>query len=178
MSRVGKKPIPVPKEVNLTVQGSQVTAKGPKGELSWELPPFIKLEVKDGEAQLQSTRDDKHGKSIYGTTRSLIANMVIGVSKGYEKELEIHGVGYRASMQGQKLVMSVGYSHPIEYTVPNGITVAVKDGTLISVSGPDKQLVGEVGARIKGFCPPEPYKGKGIRFKGEYVRRKVGKTVA
>jgi len=178
MSRVGKKPIPIPTGVTVTVDGNKVLVKGPKGELSLEISPDVKIDIKDGVAQLTCVKEDKQGKSIYGTTRSLVANMVTGVHEGYTKDLEIHGVGFRAQIQGRELVLSVGFSHPIEYTVPEGITVNVPDGTTINISGSDKQLVGQVGARIRAFCPPEPYKGKGIRFKGEHVRRKVGKTVA
>jgi large subunit ribosomal protein L6 len=178
MSRIGRKPVPVPSGVNVTVQGSKVNVKGPKGELARELPPFLKAQVKDGQVVLTCSRDDKMGSAVYGTNRSLIANMVSGVHQGYAKDLEIQGVGYRAALQGKKLVLTLGFSHPIEYMVPDGIVLKVADNTSISVSGPDKHMVGQVAARIKAFCPPEPYKGKGIRFKGEHVRRKVGKTVA
>lgn len=178
MSRIGRKPVPVPAGVQVTVQGAKVNVKGPKGELARELPPFLKAQVKDGQVVLTCSREDKFGSAVYGTHRSLIANMVSGVHHGYAKELEIQGVGYRAALQGKKLVLTLGFSHPIEYPVPEGIVVKVADNTGISVSGADKHLVGQVAARIKAFCPPEPYKGKGIRFKGEHVRRKVGKTVA
>lgn len=178
MSRIGKKPIEIPAGVTVTVQKGKVAAKGPKGELSWTVPPFLTAAVKEGRLELACGKDDKQSQATYGTTRSLLSNMVAGVHKGYSRDLQIEGVGYKAALQGKKLVLSLGFSHPIEYMVPDGITVAVKDGTAINVSGADKHLVGQVGARIKAFCPPEPYKGKGIRFKGEYVRRKVGKTVA
>ncbi len=178
MSRIGRKPVAIPKGVTVTVQGQKVTAKGPKGELSRDLPPFVQAKVEGAQVALTSTREDKVGAAIYGTTRSLLANMVAGVHEGYSKDLEIQGVGYKANLQGKKLVMALGYSHPVEYEVPAGITLKVADNTAINISGPDKHLVGQVSARIKAFCPPEPYKGKGIRFKGEHVRRKVGKTVA
>ena len=178
MSRIGKKPVPIPAGVTAAVQGAKVTVKGPKGELSYAVPAFLQAVLKDNQVVLTCKREDKQARATYGTTRSLIANMVAGVHAGYAKELEIQGVGFRATLQGKKLVMALGFSHPVEYTVPDGVTVKVADGTAISVSGPDKHLVGQVSERIKAFCPPEPYKGKGIRFKGEHVRRKVGKTVA
>jgi large subunit ribosomal protein L6 len=178
MSRIGKKPVAVPKGVTATIQGLKVSVKGPKGELARELPPFIQGQVKDGQIELSCSREGKEAMAIYGTTRSLVANMVVGVHAGYSKDLEIQGVGFKAAQQGQKIVLTLGYSHPIEFAAPAGITLKVADGTAINISGPDKQLVGQVSARIKAFCPPEPYKGKGIRFKGEHVRRKVGKTVA
>jgi large subunit ribosomal protein L6 len=178
MSRIGRMPVAVPSGVTATVQGSKVTVKGPKGELSLEALPFIHAKVKDGHVELSCSREDKEAMSIYGTTRSLVANMVAGVHAGYSKDLEIQGVGFKAALQGKKLVLTLGYSHPIEFVAPDGITLKVAENTAINVSGPDKQLVGQVSARIKAFCPPEPYKGKGIRFKGEHVRRKVGKTVA
>ncbi len=178
MSRIGRMPVAIPAGVTVTVQGSNVTAKGPKGELVLTAAPFLKVQVKDGQVHLSCDQEDKQSRMTFGTTRSLVANMVEGVQKGYTKDLEIQGVGFRAALQGKKLVMSLGYSHPVEYEVPAGITVKVTDNTAINVSGADKHLVGQVSARIKAFCPPEPYKGKGIRFKGEHVRRKVGKTVA
>jgi large subunit ribosomal protein L6 len=178
MSRIGRQPVVIPKGVTAHVQDSKVSVKGPKGELSHECPPFIQAKVKDGQIELTCGREDKQGQATYGTTRSLVANMVTGVHTGYSKDLEIQGVGFRAALQGRKLVMTLGYSHPVEFTAPEGITLKVAENTAINVSGSDKHLVGQVSARIKAFCPPEPYKGKGIRFKGEHVRRKVGKTVA
>lgn len=178
MSRMGRKPVPVPAGVTVTVQGSTVKAKGPKGELSLDLPAIITAKLKDGHVELACSGDDKASRALYGTYRSHVNNMVLGVEKGYEKNLEIQGVGFKAALQGKKLVMTLGFSHPVEYMVPDGISLKVADGTAINITGPDKHLVGQVGARIKAFCPPEPYKGKGIRFKGEHVRRKVGKTVA
>jgi large subunit ribosomal protein L6 len=178
MSRIGKKPVVLPSGVTATVQGSKIAVKGSKGELARELPAFIRGTVKGGQLELACSREDKEAMAIYGTTRSLIANMVVGVHAGYSKDLEIQGVGFKAALQGKKLVLTLGFSHPIEFTAPDGITLKVADNTAINVSGADKQMVGQVSARIKAFCPPEPYKGKGIRFKGEHVRRKVGKTVA
>jgi large subunit ribosomal protein L6 len=162
----------------VAVRERRVSAKGPKGDLALTLPAFLEATVKEGSVQLSCRRDDKGAGATYGTMRSLVANMVTGVEKGYVKELEIHGVGFKAALQGKKLVLTLGYSHPIEFVAPDGIAIKVTDGTDISVSGPDKHLVGQVSARLRDFCRPEPYKGKGIRFKGEYVRRKVGKTVA
>lgn len=178
MSRIGKKPVPIPAGVTAAVQGTKITAKGPKGELSYVIPSFLQAVLKDNQIVITCKGEDKQSQATYGTIRSLIFNMVEGVHAGYSKDLEIQGVGFRAALQGKKLVMTLGFSHPIEYVIPDGVTVKVADGTAISVSGPDKHLVGQVSARIKAFCPPEPYKGKGIRFKGEHVRRKVGKTVA
>lgn len=178
MSRIGKMPVAVPKEVSVAIEGSSVRVKGPKGELSKAFPPYIRLAFKDAQVTVACEKTDKASRAVHGTARSLIANMVEGVQKGYSKDLEIHGVGFRAALQGKKLVMSLGYSHPVEYQIPDGITVKVADNTNINVFGADKHLVGEVSARIRGFCPPEPYKGKGVRLKGEHVRRKAGKTVA
>jgi large subunit ribosomal protein L6 len=178
MSRIGRKPVVIPSDVTVKVHGSNVSVKGPKGELYRELHAFITANVNNGQVEVRCDKEDKESKAIFGATRSLIANMVQGVHQGYSKDLEIQGVGFRANLQGKKLVLSLGYSHPIEYFVPEGITLKVVDGTAINVSGPDKHLVGQVGARIRSFYPPEPYKGKGVRLKGEYVRRKVGKTVA
>jgi large subunit ribosomal protein L6 len=177
MSRIGRQPVTIPQGVTVTVQGRKVLAKGPKGELTWECVPYVQVAVKEGRVELSCERTDKQGKAVFGTTRSLVANMVQGVKEGYSKTLEIQGVGFRAAIQGQKLVLTLGYSHPIEYAVPAGITVKVADNNVI-VSGADKHLVGDVSARLRSFYPPEPYKGKGVRLKGEYVRRKVGKTVA
>ena len=179
MSRVGKRLIQIPKGVDVNVEGQTVTAKGPKGELSVEMPEVIAAAINDdGSIQVSRNGEDRAARSLHGTFRSLIANMLEGVEKGFGRDLQIQGVGYRAQMQGQKLVLQVGYSHSIEYTVPDGITIALPDATNIQIAGPDKQLVGEVSAHIRSFAPPEPYKGKGIRYKGEHVRHKAGKTVA
>lgn len=178
MSRIGRKPIPIPKDVKVEISGSTIKVKGPKGELTRTFPPFIELALDNGYVKVACRRDDAEASAIFGTSRSLIAGMIVGVHQGYVKELEIQGVGYRANLQGKKLVLSLGYSHPKELVVPDGIKIEVKDNTNIIVSGADKQLVGEVCARLRAFYPPEPYKGKGVRIKGEYVRRKAGKTVA
>jgi len=177
MSRIGKQPVAIPQGVSVSIQGQKVLVKGPKGELAWECVPYVQVVVKDGRIEVACSRQDKKARAVFGTTRSLIANMVQGVKEGYSKTLEIQGVGFRAAIQGQKLVLTLGYSHPIEYAVPAGIAVKVAESN-ITVSGADKHLVGDVSARLRSFYPPEPYKGKGVRLKGEYVRRKVGKTVA
>lgn len=179
MSRVGNKPVPIPKGVSLEVKGAVVTVKGPKGQLMWTCPPRISAKVDGGVVAVSRDGEDAQTRMLHGTSRSLIANMVEGVANGYSKQLEIQGVGYKAVMQGRKLVMSLGYSHPIEFEIPEGITVQVApDGLNVSVSGSDKQLVGDVSARLRGYKKAEPYKGKGVRYKGEQVRRKAGKTVA
>lgn len=177
MSRIGKKPIAIPKGVTVLVNGGTVSAKGPKGDLVTKLPPSIKAEVKDSNIVLSATEDSVKAKSFHGLARSLVANMVNGVEKGYSIDLELQGVGFRAAVQGNKLTMNIGYSSPVVHEAPAGIAVSVKE-SVITVGGADKQLVGDVAARIRSYYPPEPYKGKGIRYKGEHVRRKAGKTVA
>ncbi|MEI6563345.1 MAG: 50S ribosomal protein L6 [bacterium] len=177
MSRIGKKPIAIPKDVSVRVSDGMVSAKGPKGDLVTKLPPSIKAEVKDASIVVSTVEDTARGRSFHGLARSLIANMILGVEKGFTIELELQGVGFRAAVQGNKLTMNIGYSSPVVHEAPKGITIVVKDSG-ITVGGPDKQLVGDVAARIRSYYPPEPYKGKGIRYKGEHVRRKAGKTVA
>lgn len=177
MSRIGKKPVAIPGGVTATVKGSDVHIKGPKGELRHRLPATVQAQVADGNVVLTSTDPTAEGKSFYGLTRTLIANMIAGVTAGYSRELELQGVGFRAAVQGAKLTLTIGYSSPVEFQAPAGITLQVKE-TFITVSGADKQLVGDTAARIRSIYPPEPYKGKGIRYRGEYVRRKAGKTVA
>ena len=178
MSRIGKQPVVLPAGLSARLADGVVTLKGPKGELALKLPETVALAV-DG-ATLTVTRkgEDKQSRADHGTIRALLQNMLVGIKDGYSRELEIQGVGFKASIAGNKLTMNVGYSHPVEYIVPDGIAVAVTDGTQIKVSGIDKQLVGQVSARIRSFRPPEPYKGKGVRYKNERVRRKAGKTVA
>ena len=179
MSRIGKKPVLIPDGVTVTIQGSKVSAKGPQGQLHYELPEGITGKLDKAQLVLSCDNlEDKKLKANYGTVRSLLANLVQGVKAGYTKELQIQGVGFKAQLQGKKLVMSLGFSHPVEYLIPDGVTVKVSEGTAMSVTGPDKELVGQVSARIRAFYPPEPYKGKGVRYKGEYVRHKAGKTVA
>jgi large subunit ribosomal protein L6 len=177
MSRIGKKPVAIPKGVVVQAGETTVSAKGPKGELALTLPPTIKVEIKDGAVVLSCSEDTSLGRSRHGLARSLVANMIAGVDKGYAIELELQGVGFRAAVLGSKLTMNIGYSSPVVYETPKGISVLVKEST-ITVGGSDKQLVGDVAARIRSYYPPEPYKGKGIRYKGEHVKRKTGKTVA
>lgn len=176
MSRIGKKPIEVPAGVTVTLNGNKVTVKGPKGELSREFNKDITITVEDNVVTVTRPSDSKEHRTVHGTTRAILANMVEGVSKGFEKSLELIGVGYRAQKQGNKLVLSVGYSHPVEITPENGLEIDVPSNTQIVVKGIDKEQVGALAANIRNVRPPEPYKGKGIRYVGEYVRRKEGKT--
>lgn len=177
MSRVGKKPISVPDQVRVDIRGSHVTVKGPRGELSRSFHPDMRMVLEEGVLRVERPTDQRMHRAMHGLTRALLANMVTGVSKGYDKVLEIEGTGYRAELQGQKLVLYLGHSHPIEFMAPEGITFEVpRGGRSITVQGIDKELVGEVAARIRRQRPPEPYKGKGVRYAGEYVRRKAGKA--
>ncbi len=178
MSRIGVQPIEVPSEVTVTVDGGHVAVKGPKGEQSWDFPPVVAFEVKDGKVTVTRTQEDKFARAMHGTARNQIANMVCGVKEEFKKELEIQGVGFRAQIQGRNLTMALGYSHPVEYTVLEGVTVTVTDNTKIAVTGINKQAVGQVAAHIRSYYPAEPYKGKGVRYTDEHVRRKAGKTVA
>ena len=178
MSRIGKQPVTLPAGVSASVAGGVATLKGPKGELAQKIPETVEVAVNGNVVTVSRKGDDKQSRADHGTIRALLDNMAVGVKDGYSRELEIQGVGFKASIAGNKLTMNVGYSHPVEYVVPNGIAVAVTDGTQLKVSGIDKQLVGQVSARLRAFRPPEPYKGKGVRYKDERVRRKAGKTVA
>jgi large subunit ribosomal protein L6 len=178
MSRIGEKPIAVPDGVEVRVSGRTVNVKGKLGELSVTLPGGIEARVEEATVVLTRPDDTRQSKSFHGLGRSLVANMVEGVANGYTRELEISGVGYRASVEGQKVEMLLGFSSPVVYEVPEGVTVKVDNQTKLTVSGADKQKVGAVAARLRGFSPAEPYKGKGVQYKGEQVRRKVGKTVA
>ena len=176
MSRIGKLPVDIPEKVNISVEANLVSVEGPKGKLSHEFPNAVKIAKEDAQVTVAPANNSRFAKSMYGTARSLIANMVIGVVDGYSKNLEISGVGFRAALNGSKLDMNLGYSHPILYEIPEGITITVVENTKLKVEGIDKQLVGEVAASIRAFYPPEPYKGKGVKIVGEYVRRKEGKT--
>lgn len=177
MSRIGNKTITIPSGVELNItEGNEVTVKGPKGSLTRQFNPLISIEVNDGVVTCKRANEEKHTKQLHGTTRALLHNMIVGVSEGFVKELEIQGIGYRAALEGKKLVMNLGYSHQIEYTPEEGVNVEVLSPTQIKVSGIDKQRVGEVAANIRAYRKPEPYKGKGIRYKDEHVRRKEGKT--
>jgi len=175
MSRVGKKIIPIPKGVEVKVAGNRVTAKGPKGELTHEMLPGFDLVVEDGHATVRSTSAAKNGAAMHGLTRALVNNIVEGVSGGFSKSLEVIGTGYRAQVQGSTLVLNLGFSHPVEFPLPAGISASV-EGNRVTVTGIEKQVVGEVAAKIRRIRPPEPYKGKGVRYVGEHVRRKAGKS--
>ena len=178
MSRIGKLPIAIPDKVNVEVHDHTVTVKGPKGTLTMTAHPVIDVQVKDRQVICGRPSDEKSHKALHGLTRSLIANMVEGVTKGFERKLELIGVGYRASLLGQNLNISLGFSHPIIFPVPPSIKIEVKDQTQLTVSGMDKQLVGAVAAKLRSFRPPEPYKGKGVKYAEERIRRKAGKTGA
>ncbi|HEU5253237.1 MAG TPA: 50S ribosomal protein L6, partial [Solirubrobacterales bacterium] len=175
MSRIGRKPVPVPDAVSVEIGEGDIAVKGPKGELRQVLSPDMTVEQDDGTVTVSRPTDRGEHRALHGLTRSLIANMVEGVTNGFEKRLEIQGVGYRAQLQGSKLVLALGYSHPVELNAPTGIDFEVPQPTRIVVRGISKQVVGEVAANIRKQRPPEPYKGKGIRYEGEYVQRKVGK---
>jgi large subunit ribosomal protein L6 len=177
MSRIGKRPIPLPDKVSITITGQTVSVKGPRGELSRSLVPEVSIEQEDSTTLLVKRRNESRlARQRHGLSRTLVANMVEGVSQGFQKRLEIQGVGYRAQMQGTKLVLSMGYSHPVTIDPPQGIVIAVENNTNVLVSGIDKEIVGNIAASIRAVRPPEPYKGKGIRYSGEFVRRKVGKA--
>jgi len=178
MSRIGKQPIPVPQGVTVSIDGTTVQVKGPKGELTQSFSPDMEIVLADNVVTVTRPSDHPRHRSLHGLTRALIANMVTGVSEGFRRKLEIVGVGYKAEMLGRQLNLVVGYSHPILITPPEGITFTVEKPTQIAVEGINKQLVGEIAAAIRGYRPPEPYKGKGVRYEGEKVRRKAGKTAA
>jgi len=178
MSRIGKQPIPVPKGVTVTVSGRQVKASGPKGTLSLELEPLVSAELDAVEVRVVRENDEKRARAMHGLFRNLVANMLTGVAEGFTRTLLLNGVGYRAEIQGKWLVLNVGYSQPVNFAIPDAITVAVESNTKITVSGCDKQQVGQVAAHIREIRPPEPYKGKGIRYENEHIRRKAGKSAA
>jgi large subunit ribosomal protein L6 len=176
MSRIGRRPIIVPTGVTVTMSGARVAVTGSRGTLERSLPPAMAVVVGDGVVEVRRPTDSSEHRSLHGLTRTLIANMVEGVSAGYVRNLELVGVGFRASKQGGDLMLSVGYSHPIRYTPPEGVSVEVPAPTQITVSGADKEVVGQVAAKIRSFRRPEPYKGKGIMYRGERIRRKAGKS--
>jgi large subunit ribosomal protein L6 len=176
MSRIGKKPIPVPKNVTVTIEGQRVKVKGPKGELERELHREMALSMENGEIVVGRPSDEPEHKSLHGLTRTLIANMVEGVTKGYQKQLEIVGVGYKAENRPYGLQMALGYSHPIEVRAPKGIKLTAPVPTSVIIDGADKEVVGQIAAEIRSLRPPEPYKGKGIKYAGEQIRRKAGKA--
>jgi large subunit ribosomal protein L6 len=177
MSRIGKKVIVLPKGVTIDIKGNEVKVKGPKGELSRTFSPVITIEQKDGEVHCVRPSEERQIKALHGTTRAVLNNMVQGVSTGFSKALQVEGVGYRAEMKGKKLVMALGFSHPVEVEPPAGISFAVEEKTrVITITGSDREQVGQVAANIRAWRPPEPYKGKGLRYVGEIVRRKAGKA--
>jgi large subunit ribosomal protein L6 len=175
MSRIGKKPIAIPSGVTVTLDGQTVAVKGPKGQLAWTVSEEIEVALDNGQLTLTPRNETQRARGMWGLSRTLVDNMVIGVTKGYEEVLELVGVGYRAALKGQALSMQLGFSHDVDIPPPAGITFAVPKQTEVRISGIDKQLVGEIAARIRRIRPPEPYKGKGVRYAGEAVRRKEGK---
>jgi large subunit ribosomal protein L6 len=177
MSRIGKQPIAIPAKVKVEVKGQSVHIEGPKGKLDWELPRRTSLKVQDGKVVVSRQGDDAQAKALHGLSRALVNNMVKGVSEGFVKKLEIQGVGFKAAVQGTNVNLSLGYSHPVIYPIPAQIKVTVEENTKLTIEGPDRQVVGQVAAEIRSFYPPEPYKGKGVRYTDERVVRKEGKTV-
>jgi large subunit ribosomal protein L6 len=175
MSRIGKKPVPVPSGVTANVEGQTVKVKGPKGLLSFVVPDEVSVKLEDGKVQVDPRNETKRARSMWGTSRTMVANLVTGVTKGFERKLEINGVGYRAAVQGKNLNLSLGYSHDVVYQVPEGVAVATPKPTEIVITGIDRQKVGQVAAEIRGYRPPEPYKGKGVKYAEEKIFRKEGK---
>jgi large subunit ribosomal protein L6 len=178
MSRIGNKAVEIPDKVkvNVTSDGA-VAVEGPKGKLNWKLPRDISAKVDNGKVTIARAAETRSAKALHGLSRSLVHNMVLGVSQGFSKQLEIEGVGFKAAVQGSMLNLSLGFSHPIQFQIPKDIKITVTDQTKIDIQGADKKMVGQVAADIRGFYPPEPYKGKGVRYAGEQIRRKEGKTV-
>ena len=178
MSRIGNKLIEIPDKVKLNVTGEGlVNIEGPKGKLSWTLPKQIKARLEEKKLHLDRSSEARNVKALHGLSRSLISNMVAGVSSGFVKDLEIQGVGFKAAVQGKVVNLALGYSHPINYEIPDQIKVTVEENTKLTIEGPDKKVVGQVASEIRSFYPPEPYKGKGVRYVGEHIQRKEGKTV-
>ena len=177
MSRIGKQPIAIPAKVKVEVKGQQVFVEGPKGKLNWQLPRRTSIKVADGKLVVSRQGDSDEVKALHGLSRALVNNMVQGVSEGFIKKLEIQGVGFKAAVQGKTVNLSLGYSHPILYPIPDQIKVTVDENTKLTIEGPDRQVVGQVAAEIRSYYPPEPYKGKGVRYSDERVIRKEGKTV-
>ena len=178
MSRIGKKPVAVPKGITLELQGQTVSVKGPKGELRRTLHPEMQLALADGNFTVARPSEEKKHKALHGLTRTLVQNMVDGVSKGFSRTLEIQGVGYKAEAKPYGVNLIVGFSHPVKYEAPKGIKISVENNTVVKIEGADKEVVGQVASELRNVRPPEPYKGKGIRYQGEQVRRKAGKTGA
>ena len=178
MSRIGNKPVEIPDKVKVNIDDAgAVSVEGPKGKLQWKLPRDIRASVEDNRVSLVRAAETRSVKALHGLSRSLVHNMVQGVSEGFSKQLEIEGVGFRAAVQGSTLNLSLGFSHPVPFSIPKDIKITVTDNTKIKIEGVDKKLVGQVAADIRRFYPPEPYKGKGVRYAGEQIRRKEGKTV-
>lgn len=177
MSRIGKKPVEIPSGVEVKIEANNISLKGPKGSLNWSYPKEVKVSVEGDKVIVAREGDSKNEKSLHGLTRSLIANMITGVSQGYQRVLEIHGTGYRAQVQANKVILTLGYSHPVEYQLPEGISATVDEKqTTITLTGTNKYLIGQVAANLRALRPPDPYKGKGIRYAGERLKLKVGKT--
>jgi large subunit ribosomal protein L6 len=177
MSRIGKQPVEIPPQVKVEIKGQKILVQGPKGKLDWELPRRTAARVDGTRVLISREGEDAQAKALHGLSRALIHNMVKGVSEGFLKKLEIHGVGFKAAVQGDTITMSLGFSHPIIYPIPAQTRITVEENTKITIEGPDKQVVGEVASELRSFYPPEPYKGKGVRYAGEHVKRKEGKTV-
>lgn len=177
MSRIGKQPIEVPAKVKVSVQGSVISAEGPKGKLQMTLPPNTSAKLVGTQVSVERKGEGAENRAMHGLARALVNNMVRGVSEGYQKKLEIQGVGFKAAVQGNLINLSLGYSHPVLYPIPAGIKVVVEENTKITIDGCDKEVVGRVAAEVRSYYPPEPYKGKGVRYAGEHVVRKEGKTV-
>jgi large subunit ribosomal protein L6 len=177
MSRIGKQPISVPPKVKVEIKGQKVFVEGPKGKLDFNLPKRTTAKVDGANIVVARDGEDAEARALHGLSRAIVNNMVKGVSDGFVKKLEIQGVGFKAAVQGKNVNLSLGYSHPVNYAIPDQIKVTVEENTKLTIEGPDKQVVGQVAAEIRGFYPPEPYKGKGVRYSDEHVRRKEGKTV-
>src|SRR5580700_11575078 len=177
MSRIGKQPVVVPPKVKVEIKGQKVFVEGPRGKLDFELPARTSAKLEGANLLVTRDGDDAQAKALHGLSRALVNNMIKGVSDGFVKKLEIQGVGFKAAVQGKVVNLALGYSHPINYAIPDQIKVTVEENTKLTIEGPDKQLVGQVASEIRSFYPPEPYKGKGVRYVGEHVQRKEGKTV-
>lgn len=177
MSRIGKQPIAIPAKVKVDVKGSKVFVEGPKGKLDMEIPRRTTLKIDSGNVVVSRDGDDAEARAMHGLSRALVNNLVKGVSEGYTKKLEINGVGFKAAVQGKVVNLSLGYSHPINYDIPDQVKVTVEENTKITIEGPNKQVVGQVAAELRSYYPPEPYKGKGVKYADERIERKEGKTV-
>ena len=176
MSRVGKKPIAIPEKVKVTYHSGELSVQGQKGKLSRSIHPAVTIKIEDGELSVEPLKSDKSSQALQGLTRSLVMNMVTGVESGFSRLLEINGIGYRAEVKGQNLILMLGYSHPVNFSLPDGVSASVERNNIIKLEGIDKEVLGQTAASIRRLRPPEPYKGKGIKFAEEYIRRKAGKT--